>query len=132
MTLDRKQKDFAKRLARLSLDAGSQIEPARVEAVLSSLRGHPPRIQRALLKAYLRYLQIEDRRSRILIEHAGDATPAELESLRARLEKKYRRALRLESRAKTRPPRRPARHRRRRHLRILRLQPPHRLATALG
>jgi F0F1-type ATP synthase delta subunit len=98
MTLDRHQKDFAKRLARLSLDAGSQIEPARVEAVLSSLRGHPPRIQRAILKAYLRYLQIEDRRSRILIEHAGDANPVDLESLRSRLEKKYGRALRLVAR----------------------------------
>ena len=98
MTLDRQQKDFAKKLARLSLDAGSQIDPARVDAVIATLRSHAPRVQRALLKAYLRYLQIEDRRSRILVEHSGDATSAGLESLRARLEKKYNRALRLEAR----------------------------------
>lgn len=87
MTLDRQYKDFAKKLARLSLDAGSQLDPARVDAVLSSLRGHPPRVQRAILKAYLRYLQIEDRRGRILVEHAGDASPADLDALRNRLEK---------------------------------------------
>jgi F0F1-type ATP synthase delta subunit len=98
MTLDRSQKDFAKKLARLSLDAGSQIDPARVDAVISSLRGHTPRVQRAILKAYLRYLQIEDRRSRILVEHAGGASPADLAALRTRLEKKYNRALRLETR----------------------------------
>ncbi len=98
MTLDRQYKDFAKKLARLSLDAGSQLDPARVDAVLSSLRGHPPRVQRAILKAYLRYLQIEDRRGRILVEHAGDASPADLDALRNRLEKKYGRALRLEAR----------------------------------
>ena len=98
MTLDRQQKDFAKKLARLSLYAGSQIDPARVDAVLSSLGAHAPRVRRAILKAYLRYLQIEDRRSRILVEHAGDATSAGLDALRASLEKKYGRALRLETR----------------------------------
>jgi F-type H+-transporting ATPase subunit delta len=98
MTLDRQHKDFAKKLARLSLDAGGQIDLARVDAVLATLRGHAPRVQRAILKAYLRYLQIEDRRGRILVEHAGDASPADLEALRGRLEKKYGRALRLEAR----------------------------------
>jgi F0F1-type ATP synthase delta subunit len=96
--LNRQQKDFAKKLARLSLDAGSQIDPARVDAVISTLRNHAPRVQRAILKAYLRYLQIEDRRSRILVEHSGDAASAGLEALRTRLEKKYGRALRLEAR----------------------------------
>ncbi len=97
MQLDRKQKDFAKKLARLSLDAGGQIEASRVDAVLTSLRTQKPRLQRAILKAYLHYLEIEDRRSRVLVEHAGDADPAALEALRARLARKYGRTLRLET-----------------------------------
>ena len=98
MTLDRKQKDLAKKLARLSLDAGGQISTERVQAVLSSLGGQTVRARRALLKAYLHYLQIEDRRSRLLVEHAGDISPSELESMRDRLGKKYGRTLRLETR----------------------------------
>jgi len=98
MLLDRKQKDFAKKLARMSLDAGGQIDAARVDAVISSLRGHKPRVQRALLKSMLHYLQVEDRRSRVLVEHAGAADAATLESMRASLAKKYGRTLRLEAR----------------------------------
>lgn len=98
MTLDRKQKDLAKKLARLSLDAGGQISTERVQAVLSSLGSQTVRARRALLKAYLHYLQIEDRRSRLLVEHAGDISPSELESMRDRLGKKYGRTLRLETR----------------------------------
>jgi F0F1-type ATP synthase delta subunit len=98
MALNREQQDFAKKLARLSLDAGGQIDPARVDAVLSSLRGHPPRVQRALLKAYLKYMQVEDRRGRLLVEHAGNTTSSDLDALRNRLEKKYNRALILEAR----------------------------------
>ena len=98
MTLDRKQKDLAKKLARLSLDAGGQISTERVQAVLSSLGSQTVRARRVLLKAYLHYLQIEDRRSRLLVEHAGDISPSELESMRDRLGKKYGRTLRLETR----------------------------------
>ncbi len=98
MLLDRQQKDFAKKLARMSLDAGGQIDTARVAAVLASLGGQKPRVRRGILKAYLHYMEIEDRRSRVLIEHAGNVGPAELEALRARLSKKYGRALRLETR----------------------------------
>jgi len=98
VTLDRKQKDLAKKLARLSLDAGGQISTERVQAVLSSLGSQTVRARRALLKAYLHYLQIEDRRSRLLVEHAGDISPSELESMRDRLGKKYGRTLRLETR----------------------------------
>ncbi len=98
MLLDRKQKDFAKKLARLSLDTGGQIDAARVDAVISSLRVNKARVQRALLKAYLHHLQVEDRRSRVLVEHAGTADAASLESMRAGLAKKYGRNLRLESR----------------------------------
>ena len=101
MTLDRKQKDLAKKLARLSLDAGGQISAERVQAVLSSLGSQTVRARRALLKAYLHYLQIEDRRSRLLVEHAGAIAPAELEAMRNRLGKKYGRTLRLETRENT-------------------------------
>jgi F-type H+-transporting ATPase subunit delta len=95
--LDRKHKDFAKKLARLSLDQGGQVDPARVDAVLTSLRAQKPRLLRALLKAYLHYIQIEDRRGRLFIEHAGALNAGEIESLRARLTKKYGRALRVET-----------------------------------
>ncbi len=98
MVLDRQHKDFAKKLARLSLDAGGQIDASRVEAVLTSLRGQKPRVLRALLKAYLHYLEIEDRRCRVLVEHAGNIGTGELEALRDRLAKKYGRTLRLETR----------------------------------
>jgi hypothetical protein len=96
MRLDRKHRHFTKRLARLSLGEDGQIDPARAEAVLGSLRAHPVRLQRALLKAYLRYLEIEDQRGRLLYEYAGIISPAELESLHERFNKKYGRALRLE------------------------------------
>ncbi len=98
MLLDRKQKDFAKKLARMSLDAGGQIDAERIGAVIATLKSHQPRVQRALLKAYLHYLQVEDRRSRVFVEHAGAADAASLENMRAGLAKKYGRALRLETR----------------------------------
>ena len=99
MTLDRKHKDFAKKLVRLSLDGEGQIDPARVQAVMEALRSYKPRMQRLLLKAYLRRLLIEDRRGLLLYEYSGLIPPAELESLRAHYSQKYRRLLRLELQA---------------------------------
>jgi F-type H+-transporting ATPase subunit delta len=96
--LDPSHRDFAKKLVRLTLDEGGQIDPARADAVLGALRGHKPRVLRAILKAYLHYLEIEDRRGCLAVECAGAIDPAALESLRAGLAKKYRRALRLEVR----------------------------------
>jgi F-type H+-transporting ATPase subunit delta len=96
MRLDRKHRHFTKRLARLSLGDDGQIDPARADAVLGSLRAYPIRLQRALLKAYLHYLEIEDHRGRLLYEYSGIISPAELESLRQHFDKKYGRSLRLE------------------------------------
>jgi len=98
MAHQRQHKDFAKKLARLSLDAGGQIDASRVNAVIESLRSHPPRAQRGILKAYLHYLQIEDRRGRVVVEYSGETPPSGLESLRARLEGKYGRTLIMEAR----------------------------------
>ena len=72
MRPDRHLKDFSRKLARLSLDAGGQIDPARVDAVLASLRGQKPRTLRPLLKIYLRRLQVEERRGLLTVEHAVD------------------------------------------------------------
>jgi F-type H+-transporting ATPase subunit delta len=96
MTLDRKHKDLTKKLARLSLGADGQLEQARVDAVLSSLRSYPPRLLRHLLKAYLHYLKIEDLRGVLLYEYSGLIGTDTLESLRQHFNQKYQRALRLE------------------------------------
>jgi len=99
MTLDRKHKDFAKKLACLSLGADGQVDPARVQAVLEALRPYKPRMLRLLLKAYLRRLLVEDRRGLLRYEYSGLIAPAELESLHAHFNQKYRRPLRLELQA---------------------------------
>ncbi len=98
MSLAHSPKELAKKLTRLTLGADGQIDPARADAVLKALEPYKPRHRQAILKAYLHYLQIEDRRSRLAVEHAGDLGPAELESLRAQYSKKYGRTLRLEAR----------------------------------
>ena len=99
MTLDRHTKDFAKKLSRLCLGADGQIDPARVEAVLATLRTQKPRLQRPILKALLHYLQIEDRRNVLRYEYSGVIDAGALENLRKHYNDKYRRALRLELQA---------------------------------
>jgi F-type H+-transporting ATPase subunit delta len=96
MNLVRQQKDFAKKLARLSLGSDGQIDGERAQAGMESLRPLKPRVQRALLKAYLHYLRIEDRRARMLYEYAGLIDPSELERLRTHYSQKYGRNLRVD------------------------------------
>jgi hypothetical protein len=96
MRLDRKHRDFAKKLARLSVGTDGQIDGAYVNGVLEALRPYHPRLLRALLKTYLSYLEIEDRHSRLLYEYAGVIGPDELAALGAHFNQKYGRPLRLE------------------------------------
>ena len=99
MTLDRKHRDFAKKLARLSLNGDGQVDPARVQAVMEALRPYKPRMQRLLLKAYLNRLLVEDARGLLRYEYSGLIAPTELDSLRTHFSQKYRRPLRLELQA---------------------------------
>jgi hypothetical protein len=100
MRLDRKHRDFAKKLARLSVGADGQIDPAHVNGVIEALHSYQPRVRRALLKSYLHFLTIEDRRGCLRYEYAGVIGPGELAALNQHFNQKYRRPLRLELQAR--------------------------------
>ena len=85
-------KKFAKKLADLSLEDGL-VSAEKVQAVLATLRKHPPRKPKTVLKHYLYYIKQEINRSRAVIEYAGQIDEAGIAAIENYLSKNYNRTI---------------------------------------
>lgn len=65
------QRQFARKLLRLSLDEEGRLDPERVEGVLTALRNKRPPGYRTLLKLYHDDVRREERANTLVLEHAG-------------------------------------------------------------
>lgn len=92
MNKDAKLKQFAKKLAELSLQDGS-VSAQRVDAVLATLKKHPPRKPKAVLKHYLYYIKQAVKRSRAVIEYAGKIDDAGIAAIEKHLSDNYQRTI---------------------------------------
>jgi F-type H+-transporting ATPase subunit delta len=79
-------------LAELSLEDGL-VSAERVQAVLATLRKHPPRKPKTVLKHYLYYIKQEINRSRAVIEYAGQIDEAGIAAIENYLSKNYNRTI---------------------------------------
>ncbi len=90
--VDKATRDFARNLARLSVENGL-VSDARVEAVLQAVRSRPRRQLRPLLKSYLFYIGREIARSQAVVEYAGEITPERVSDIERSLSHRYGRAI---------------------------------------
>ncbi len=81
---------LAKQLYKLSLENGA-LSADRVSGVLAYIQKHRPAHSLAVLKAYQRLVAAEVARGQAVIEHAGPANQASLDSIAAALSQKYQR-----------------------------------------
>lgn len=86
-------KDYAKKLVAISLDASGVVSAERVEGVLAVLRENPPRHHRSLLKQYLTYLRRELAKGQAKVEFAGELTNAVLAEIKDGLSTRYNRGI---------------------------------------
>ena len=92
MDKDSTLKKFAKKLTDLSLEDGL-VSAEKVDAVLQTLRQHPPRKPRTVLKHYLYYIKQAASRSRAVIEYAGDIDDAGVAAIKKHLSQQYNRTI---------------------------------------
>ena len=92
MNKDAKLKQFAKKLAELSLQDGL-VSAEKVDAVLATLKTHPPRKPKAVLKHYLYYIKQAINRSRAVIEYAGKIDDAGSTAIEEYLSANYNRTI---------------------------------------
>lgn len=92
-----KQRELARRLARLSVEDGA-VSPAKVQEVLAYLRAKAPTGLRAILKSYLYFIQREIKTGTALVEYAGQPSAAALAGLQASLTAEYQRPVRVMAR----------------------------------
>jgi F-type H+-transporting ATPase subunit delta len=85
-------KKFAKKLADLSLVDGL-VSSEKVEAVLQTLRQHPPRKPKTVLKYYLYYIKNAVNRSRAIIEYAGQIDQSAITAIENNLTQNYNRPI---------------------------------------
>lgn len=92
MSLDKKTRQFAKNLFKLSLEDGV-VSQAKVSAVLAWVDRERPRQTGKLLREYLRLITIEVDRGLARVEHAGALEPQELEQIAAAFSRQYGRSI---------------------------------------
>ena len=92
MKKDAKLKLFAKKLAELSLEDGL-VSAEKVNAVLETLRKHPPRKPKSVLKSYLYYIKHAISRSRAVVEYAGKIDDAGIATIQNYLTDNYHRPI---------------------------------------
>ena len=93
MRTDRTTKEFARKLASLSLDETGQVSEERVGAILELLRAKSPRNLKQLLKNYLRYIAGEIRKGQAVVEYAGEVGSAETREIERSLSRRYGRTI---------------------------------------
>lgn len=92
MNKDAQLKKFAKKLAGLSLQDGL-VSSERVDAVLETLKKHPPRKPKTVLKHYLYYIKQAVNRSSAVIEYAGKIDDAGIAAIEKHLSANYQRTI---------------------------------------
>tara|TARA_Y100000588_G_scaffold58738_1_gene57191 strand:- start:4456 stop:4851 length:396 start_codon:yes stop_codon:yes gene_type:complete len=85
-------KQFAKKLADLSLDNGL-VSTEKVEAVLETLRKHPPRKPKIVLKNYLYCIKQAINRGKAVIEFAGSVEESAIAAIEKQLSENYNRPI---------------------------------------
>ena len=85
-------KKFAKKLAELSLEEGL-VSAEKVDAVLETLRKHPSRKPKTVLKHYLYYIRQAVNRSRAVIEYSGQIDDAAIAAIERHLSQNYNRTI---------------------------------------
>lgn len=96
MRADKKQRNFVRRLVALSVDDG-QVSTERVAAILQTLSAKPPRHYKQVLKLYYRLLRTEVRRTRALVQHAGDLKEGLLSELEKHFTNVYQRPIQADA-----------------------------------
>jgi F-type H+-transporting ATPase subunit delta len=92
MNLDRKNRQFARSLFKLSLEEG-RVSESRVSEILEWVDRHKPHQATALLREYLRLITTEINRSIARVEHAGDLAPDALQKISAIFSQRYGRPI---------------------------------------
>lgn len=92
MSTARKSAELARQLFSLTLDQG-RLAPERVTAVLQWVDKHRPENPSAVLRAFKRLVEAEVARSQVVIEYAGDPSPAVLAEITASMIRHYGRPL---------------------------------------
>ena len=85
-------KKFSKKLADLSLEDGL-VSAEKIEAVLETLRRHPTRKPKTVLKHYLYYIKQAVKRSRAVIEYSGQIDDAGIAAIKHHLSQNYNRTI---------------------------------------
>ena len=92
MKLDKKTRQFARSLFKLSLEEGRVSEP-RVSEILEWVDRQKPYQATALLREYLRLITTEINLSIARVEHAGDLAPDTLSQISEAFSQRYGRAI---------------------------------------
>ena len=92
MDKDTTLKQFAKKLAELSLENGI-VSAEKVEGVLQALKKNSPRKPKTVLKHYLYYIKHAINRSRAVIEYAGRVDESAITAIRSQLSSTYNRPI---------------------------------------
>lgn len=92
MSSHRKSVELARQLFELTLNAG-RVDPERVAAVLQWVDKHRPESPSAVLRALKRLVEAEIARSQVVVEHAGEISPAVLAEITTAMSRRYARPL---------------------------------------
>jgi F-type H+-transporting ATPase subunit delta len=100
MSLDKKTRQFARQLFKISLEEGRVSEP-RVAEILGWVDREKPRRSVALLREFLRLVTREIDLGLAKVEHAGDLSADALQAIAATFSQRYARP--IEARARPNP-----------------------------
>ncbi len=92
MPSSRKSTELARELFRLTLER-DRVSPERVAAVLQWVEAHRPANASAVLRAFKRLVEAEIARSQVVIEYAGETSPATLAEITSAMSRRYGRPL---------------------------------------
>jgi len=98
MNLDKKTRQFARNLFKLSLEDGRVSEP-RVSEILGWVDREKPRQSVGLLREYLRLVTREIDLGLAKVEHAGDLSDDALREIAAGFSKRYGRPIKATARS---------------------------------
>lgn len=88
--MNRFVKSFSKNLLNLSLENG-RVSPEKVSAILITIRSHPPRHYKKILRAYFLKVRTELLKDNARIEHAGPLEDSVIKKIKTDLDKYYNR-----------------------------------------